>query len=545
MKIGLTEKQLRFIEEALGDEIPPYMRDIIQKRYKEGEKFLKRDIPKHTNVIPNLKVEVQDENITNRTIRELIEYFSENILSEFTKTKLFKLFDARNLDNESDLSNLEKFENLFEKSLGVSLFAEDWKTTTPEESNNTFKKITWFYSKEFKLPVSSNNDINNPIFSQNKSGISTFLKVLKKIFGDFSIIRDINVDEIINDKRFVGLRDPIINYQTNLKKISDSKLFLYISDKPDDKLRMSVSKFYDSCQNIYTGGDEGTQYNKKLLSNVFDENSKVAYLIFNAPFRDKMGNPHPFTSVARTVLRVNKDGGVMFDKVYPNDMKDLFHKIIEDKTGLKNVGNDGDFYDYKGIAGLPAPYMDKYKIRNVGEMDPSMNAEYIEALSSVTDFNPKELEVISDNIYKIGNEEWAVYTYDEAVELTRDFFNSESYDLLYDRDLTDILYYDILLPEDIKEELNIDEDDMRESGYEDIVEYLREVFNIETLGELVTAVKNGRNDSNAAYRWLERHLDVNNVIEYFGGEFEAMSYALAPYDGYIHEHGNLVVFRRD
>ncbi len=86
---------------------------------------------------------------------------------------------------------------------------------------------------------------------------------------------------------------------------------------------------------------------------------------------------------------------------------------------------------------------------------------------------------------------------------------------------------------------------MRESGYEDIVEYLREVFNIETLGELVTAVKNGRNDSNAAYRWLERHLDVNNVIEYFGGEFEAMSYALAPYDGYIHEHGNLVVFRRD
>jgi hypothetical protein len=544
MKIGLTEKQLRFIEEALGDEIPPYMRDIIQKRYKEGEKFLKRDIPKHTDVIPNIKVEVKDEEITNKAFRELIEHFSENIMTEFRKSKLYDLFQRS-----------EGLRNLINKSLGVDILNDEmWVSKSLEATNRYVKYITWFYSKEFKLPVSSNNDINNPIFSQNKSGLATFLKIVKKVFGEEELkfnmgftkpLKDINVDEIINDKRFVGLRDPIINYQVNLKKIQDTKLYLYITDKPDDKLRMSISKYYDSCQNIYTGGDEGTQYNKKLLSNVFDENSKVAYLIYDTPFRDKMGNPHPFTSIARTVLRVNRDGGVMFDKVYPNDMKDLFNKIIEDKTGLKNVGNDGDFYDYKGIAGLPSPYMDKYKIRNVGEMDPSMNSEYIEALSSVTDFNPKELDVISDNIYKIGNEEWAVYTYNEAVELTRDFFGSESYDLLYDRDLTDILYYDILLPEDIKEELNIDEDDMRESGYEDIVEYLREVFNIETLGELVTAVKNGRNDSNAAYRWLERHLDINNVIEYFGGEFEAMAYALAPYDGHIYEHENLVVFRRD
>lgn len=544
MKIRLTESQLNYIKEVLGDEIPPYMKDIIQKRYSDSDKFLNKNVPKHTDVIPNVKVEVQDENITNRTIRELIEYFSENIVSEFTKTKLFKLFDARNLNN-SDLSNSDKLTNFFEKSLGVSLFTEDWKTTTPEESNNTFKKITWFYSKEFKLPVSSKNDISNPIFSQNKSGISTFLKVSKKVFGDFSILRDINVDEIINDKRFVGLRDPIINYQMNLKKISDSKLFLYISDKPDDKLRMSVSRFYDSCQNIYTGGDSGTQFNKKLLSNVFDKNSKVAYLIFNAPFRDKMGNPHPFTSIARTVLRVNKEGGVMFDRVYPNDMKDLFYKIIEDKTGLKNVGKDGDIYDYKGVDGLPSPYMDRFQIRNVGKGDPSINYDHIQALSTIADINPKELMVISDNTYRIGDQEWSVYTFDEAMELTRDFFGTEYYDLLYDRDMVDIIYNEILRSEDIKEELNIDEDDMKESGYDDFAEYIREVLGIEVLSDLHKAIKNSRNDSSAAHRWLDRHRNIDNIIEYFGGEYESMGYAIASYDGNIEEYQNLIVVRRN
>ena len=77
------------------------------------------------------------------------------------------------------------------------------------------------------------------------------LKIVKKVFGDVELnynwstkpLKNINVDEIINDKRFVGLRDPIINYQVNLKKIQDTKLYLYITDKPDDKLRLSISKY--------------------------------------------------------------------------------------------------------------------------------------------------------------------------------------------------------------------------------------------------------------------------------------------------------------
>jgi len=53
MRIQLTNDQYRNLQEALGDEIPDYMKDIIQKRYK-GD-YLGKDVPQHTDKIPNVK----------------------------------------------------------------------------------------------------------------------------------------------------------------------------------------------------------------------------------------------------------------------------------------------------------------------------------------------------------------------------------------------------------------------------------------------------------------------------------------------------------
>ena len=540
MKIRLTESQFTFIKEALGDDIPDYMKDIIKKRYNEPEKLLQRDVPKHTDVIPSVKVEVKDENITNKTVNELVNYFTKNIIGQFYDTELSKMFS---LDGSKwgRVTRSPQQTNLTKLTISSLPQAFNISDDGLRGENVTIKNITWFYSKEFRLPVTKDNNISNPIFSNNKSGIATFLKTAKKAFPELS---DLNVDAIINDKKFVGLREPIINYQTNIKKMWDTKMYLYITDRPDDKLRMSISQFYDSCQNIYTGGDEGTQYNKKLLSNVFDENSKVAYLIFDTPFRDSRGNIHPFTSVARTILRVNNEGGVMFDKVYPNDMEDLFYKIIEDKTGLENVGKSGDIYHYKGIAGLPAPYMDRYSIKNVGEVD-SESYYYINALSHVVNFNPKDLIALSDNTFKIGEQEWSVYTNDEALEVTRDFYRDDYIDMLYDRDFSDLISYGIFDSHDIESELDIDSEEMEKSGYNDLGEYLNEMFNIETFHDFYKAVKNSRGTTGAAQTWLNGHVNIDAIIEYFGGEYEAMSYALSSYDGEIHEVGDYVVVRRN
>jgi len=210
MKIRLKESQIKYIQEALGNDIPTYMKDIIQKRYTGADELLKKDIPKHTDVIPNVKVEVQDENITNRTITELIEYFSENIIDQFTKSTIYKMYYG----NPMSPLNI-----LLEKSLPQTM------------QEDSLKSFTWMYSKEFRLPIIKDNDFKNPIFSNNKSGLATFLKMAVKAFpNELNKITDEIINSIITDKNFVGLREPIVNYQTNIKKIRDSKLFLYITD---------------------------------------------------------------------------------------------------------------------------------------------------------------------------------------------------------------------------------------------------------------------------------------------------------------------------
>lgn len=520
MKIRLTEGQLkRFLDEALGDEIPSYMRDIIQKRYQNADKYLNMDIPKHTDVIPNVKIEVEDQNITNKTISELVSYFSDNIISQFKKSEIYKLL----LTNKNLL-------NLVTESIGFN------PIETYGETRQQIKRLSFLYSKDFRLPISKDNSIQDPKFSNNKSGIATLLKVSSKIFPE---LNNINVESIIRDKHFVGLRDPIINYQTNLKKITDAKLYLYITDKPDDKLRMSISLFYDSCQNLYTGGDVGTQYNKKLLSNVFDENSKVAYLMFDSPFRDKNGNTHPFSSIARTILRVNNQGGVMFDRVYPGDMKEIFYNIIEDKTGLKNVGQQDDVYHYKGV-GLPSPYMDNYKIKNVGEKNYEEN-DRIEALMSVAEFDPKNLDVISDTQYSFDGETWEVYTYEEAIEKTRDYIRDNFYEYFYERRLSEIIDYDLISKDEIMDIIGITEEELEEEGW-DLYEYLENAVGIETLSDFEKIL---RKRTDRPWMWYYDNVNIESVYDYWGGEGQTMEIALSSHDGRMYEHGNYIIVRTD
>jgi hypothetical protein len=188
--------------------------------------------------------------------------------------------------------------------------------------------------------------------------------------------------------------------------------------------------------------------------------------------------------------------------------------------------------------------MDRYSIKNVGEVD-SESYYYINALSHVVNFNPKDLIALSDNTFKIGEQEWSVYTNDEALEVTRDFYRDDYIDMLYDRDFSDLISYGIFESYDIESELDIDSEEMEKSGYNDLGEYLNEMYNIETFQDFYNAVKNSRGTTGAAQTWLNGHVNIDAIIEYFGGEYEAMSYALSSYDGDIHEVGDYVVVRRN
>ena len=51
-----------------------------------------------------------------------------------------------------------------------------------------------------------------------------------------------------------------------------------------DILNMSVSRFYSSCQNLYSGG-----YRDQVIGNVFDPNSIPAFLLFDSSIHNRKG----------------------------------------------------------------------------------------------------------------------------------------------------------------------------------------------------------------------------------------------------------------
>jgi len=521
MKIVLSESQIKkIVDEALKDEIPNYMRNIINRRHANVPNIMYTDIPKHTDKIPNVKIEIEDEKIESKIRFDITNIFTKNIINQFDFSKL-----------GNAVTSNQKLLHLIVDSLGnnsaLFLSRNNQPAFMLRESPMLIDTMGKLYSKEFKLPTRQSRDISNVVFSNNKSGIATFLKVSSKLFPE---LKDLDVEGIINDRTFVGLREPIINYHVNLKKlVGDAKLYLYISDKPDDKLRMSISRYYDSCQNMYSGGDEGTPYNRKLLSNVFDANSKVAYLIYNVPFRDNKGNEHPYTSIARTIIRVGKDDKIMFDSVYPNNMEKTLYDIIEDKTGLVNKGEEGDTYVYSGMTGLPEPYMDMYNLKNVGTVSAN---ERIEALIKYLKANPNRYEfTIGDDVNTVicTDNNWGIETMykvfpeEEMEEKCRDYMIQYVSDYFYDKSVTDMENMGLLTWNAITKAIgkyDKDYEDVYQNGeHIEFDEYLEEHHDVKTLKDFEEWCLNGNfSPIDDLQDWYFRNLDVNKAIKYIGFE---------------------------
>jgi hypothetical protein len=529
MRIQLTNYQYRNLQEALGDDIPDYMKDIIQKRYK-GD-YLTKDVPQHTDKIPNVKMEVKNDEIVDYASNQLVKSMTDKLVEQMKKSEIWQEYD--------------RFPSYLPGPLRVMMNASipNMDRTKEDPLNiQILQKYTWFYSKEFRLPDSRLNDdstlkseekdawgkmikSDNIKWSNNKTGISSFLTTIKRVFPE--TFGYLDVDKIIRDKHFVGLREPIINYQQNVKKIGEYPLYLYITDKPDDKLRMSVSQFYDSCQNIYTGGEQGTEYNKKLLSNVFDKNSKVAYLIYNKPYKDTRGNEHPFTSIARCILRVNKDGGVMFDKVYPTNLERIFYSIITENTGIENVGETEDVYDYEGVDGLPAPYMDKYKLRTSG----LNQREKINALSKRLKIDPSTITAKDDETFEVVDrtergtkyklERWKVVPVEDALERASDSMRVNFLDIFGNYSVEEVINgiidgWELLQVLDLEEEYYSYFNSAHQDGEDTtIYEFLSEVYNVNDVYDIDEILTKNKINS---VEWFSGNIDMDEIIERYDGE---------------------------
>jgi len=384
------------IMEALKDEIPSYMNKILSKRH--GSKYMDMEVPSHTDKIPNVKIEVDNKKLVDKCIDKIINHLHTNIIKQFKKSSIFKLL-------KSD-TTLRELLNIDVKNLQLT-------------------DLKYLYSNDINLLDSKTKE-----FSRNKSNLYKFIQSYNKAYEK-------NIDwNPNNDKEYSGLRDIITNYDENINNIENSKLYLYISDKADDKLRMSISKFYDSCQNIYTGGESGNMYNLHLLSNVFDVNSKIAYLMFDVEFTDNRGNIHPYTPIARTIIRYNVvDDKIMFDKTYPFSATKLIYNIIEEYTDLIDSGINDENYYINGIEGLHNPYMDKYKLVDYNDVD--YNKLKIKILSNYFNFDKSDVKKYDNYEYILKNGSiYSCYNENESLFKTKEYILN-NFSIIYDENSID------------------------------------------------------------------------------------------------------------
>lgn len=221
-------------------------------------------------------------------------------------------------------------------------------------------------------PVKISKEIGDPIFERNLINLESFKQEYNKYYKDDLVDRDFNhrsLQAIIN----VVKNDCNSDYKTSYK-LFNKPVHLKISHNPQDILNMSISKFYQSCQHLYTGG-----YRTQLLGNVFDPNSIPAFLIIKTPIfkGDELLSEH--LPIARSMVRY-LDGfsktdapAFFFDRTYPDRLREVMYQIITKYSGMVSTGtqaNRGSVDKYVYAPDLPAqsakdistPYQDSLGI---------------------------------------------------------------------------------------------------------------------------------------------------------------------------------------
>ena len=217
-------------------------------------------------------------------------------------------------------------------------------------------------------PTKRKKEEGEIIFTNNLCNINTFISDFNRLFP---------TDQVESDKFSGG------NIQTLISTASDTvnseyrvdynlfskDMYLSIKHNPKDILNMSVSKYYASCQHLYTGG-----YRRQLLANVFDINSIPAFILFDTPIMwgdDTISENLPLCRMQiRNIegfTEDRKEPKIFFDRAYPDRMKNIMGTIIEKYSENKETEKDPGKYlftpdipeDYEISS---KPYMDRLSL---------------------------------------------------------------------------------------------------------------------------------------------------------------------------------------
>lgn len=327
-----------------------------------------------------------------------------------TYGKIIEEFDIKNNPSIEEAHVL--FENIFRK-LSVNetksnyyILKDDLGRPEKDENNNLIKV---------------DKEVGEPIFTNNLVNIKIFIADYNSCYPDESVNSSfISVISPIRNRLSENFLDS--NFEVDFD-IFNKDLELKIEHKAKDILNISISKFFSSCQNLYSGS-----YNELVLSNVFDINSIPAFLKFNTPiyYGDELVSEQ--VPICRLMIRDIEDDngnhiGLHFDRCYPDKLKSIFSEMINKYSG--NV--DGEF-DKDDISYAWAPDVDEDSILQEPYMD--------------TIRNTKRYNVVGRNVKKVTIKrgiDWSRYKFNpnsnlkelviDSIDLP-DLSNIKSTDLL-------------------------------------------------------------------------------------------------------------------
>lgn len=202
------------------------------------------------------------------------------------------------------------------------------------------------------------------IYSKNLVNINSFVEDFNRCFPENSV--DSSVFQSGDISRLVSKSREDFSGEGYIVEVDiyNRDLFLSIQHNAKDILNMSISRFYSSCQNLYTGG-----YARQVLANVFDPNSCPAFLIFDTPIynnrNELIAEQLPLTRMmVRNIENLRGDESkIFFDRAYPDRMWDYMSELVEKYTNMKP---DDDPGRYLFTPDIPmdweiqdTPYMDR------------------------------------------------------------------------------------------------------------------------------------------------------------------------------------------
>jgi hypothetical protein len=265
------------------------------------------------------------------------------------------------------------------------------------------------------------------MFTNNLVNINTFVDDFNRCFPEDKVSANFQEGNI-QRLRSVASIDENRDFEVDFK-IFDKDMYLSINHNPKDILNMSISKFYASCQHLYSGG-----YREQVLGNVFDPNSIPAFLTFETPIywnKEKISEQLP---LSRMMIRnietfdAQEESKIFFDRAYPDRMKEIFGEIVEKYSEMKQTADENSRITYIFTPDIDTedkvrdPYMDRVSLKRkpyIGKNTKTLYLNRMHDWSNVKidpDAKIKELIIettdIPEDLTKIPlNPDWVKFKY--------------------------------------------------------------------------------------------------------------------------------------